>query len=105
MENENLFISIDFDKGIFPKKNTCDGEDISPQIHIDRIHSAYLAVIIDDWIGPSERFTHWLMWNIEPRALIPENILRPRRLPSHSRPSREQTISARSVPGPLSASR
>ncbi|MFZ1128547.1 YbhB/YbcL family Raf kinase inhibitor-like protein [Methanoregula sp.] len=74
MENENLFISIDFDKGIFPKKNTCDGEDISPQIHIDRIHSAYLAVIIDDWIGPSERFTHWLMWNIEPRALIPENI-------------------------------
>ncbi len=29
MENENLFISIDFDKGEFPKKHTCDGEDIS----------------------------------------------------------------------------
>jgi hypothetical protein len=74
MENENLFISIDFDKGIFPKKHTCDGGDISPLIHIDRIHSAYLAVIVDDLIGPSERFTHWLIWNIEPRTVIPENI-------------------------------
>jgi hypothetical protein len=74
MENENLFMSIEFDKGIFPKKHTCDDEDISPLIHIDRIHSAYLAVIVDDLIGPSDRFTHWLIWNIEPRTEIPENI-------------------------------
>ena len=74
MENENLFISIDFDKGIFPRKHTCDGEDISPEIQIDRINSPYLSVIIDDWIGPSERFTHWLIWNIESRPTIPENI-------------------------------
>ncbi len=74
METENLFISIDFDKGVFPRQHTCDGEDISPVIHIDRIHSPYLAVIIDDWIGPSEHFTHCLMWDIEPRATIPANI-------------------------------
>jgi hypothetical protein len=76
MENENLFISIDFDKGVFPRKHTCDGEDISPLIHIDRIHSPYLAIIIDDWIGPSEHFTHWLIWDIESRPIIPENIPR-----------------------------
>jgi len=74
MEDENIFISIDFDKGIFPRKYTCDGEDISPLIHIDRVHSPYLAVIIDDWVGPSERFTHWIMWDINSRASIPENI-------------------------------
>ena len=52
METENLFISIDFDKGDFPRKHTCDGEDISPVIDIDRVHSPYLAIIIDDRIGP-----------------------------------------------------
>lgn len=74
METENLFISIDFDKGDFPRKHTCDGEDISPVIHIDRIHSPYLAIIIDDRIGPSERFTHWLIWDFESRPSIPEKI-------------------------------
>jgi Raf kinase inhibitor-like YbhB/YbcL family protein len=76
MDKENLFISIDFDKGNFPKKHTCDGEDLSPLIHIDRIHSPYLAIIVDDWIGPSKRFTHWLMWDFESRPVIPENIPR-----------------------------
>jgi Raf kinase inhibitor-like YbhB/YbcL family protein len=76
MENENLFISIDFDKGDFPRKYTCDGDDISPPIHIDRIQSTYLAVIVDDWIGPSKRFTHWLMWDFAAQPVIPENIPR-----------------------------
>lgn len=76
METENLFISIDFDKGDFPRKHTCDGEDISPVIDIDRIHSPYLAIIIDDRIGPSERFTHWLIWDFESRPTIPEKIPR-----------------------------
>ena len=76
MDDENLFITIDFDKGDFPKKYTCDGADISPRIDIERIHSPFLAVIVDDWIGPEERFTHWLMWDIEARPSIPENIPR-----------------------------
>jgi Raf kinase inhibitor-like YbhB/YbcL family protein len=73
---ENLIISIDFDKSACPKKHTCDGEDISPLIRIDRIHAKYLAIVIDDRIGPSDLFTHWLIWNIEPRGIIPENIPR-----------------------------
>ena len=76
MDNENLFIKVGFDKGDFPKKHTCDGEDISPRIDIDRIHSPFLAIILDDWIGPDERFTHWLMWDIGARSFIPENIPR-----------------------------
>ena len=76
MVDENLFVTIGFDKGVFPKKHTCDGEDLSPRIDIDRIQSPYLAVIIDDWVGPEERFTHWIMWDIEARAVIPEDIPR-----------------------------
>ncbi|HUH78263.1 MAG TPA: YbhB/YbcL family Raf kinase inhibitor-like protein [Methanoregula sp.] len=71
---ENLLVGIDFDKGTFPQKHTCDGEDVSPEIRIGRIHVKYLAIIIDDIIGPSESFTHWLIWNIEARDIIPENI-------------------------------
>jgi Raf kinase inhibitor-like YbhB/YbcL family protein len=71
---ENLIISIDFDKQSFPKRHTCDGENISPAITIDRIASPYLAIIVQDAIGPDTMFTHWLIWNIEARDRIPENI-------------------------------
>ncbi|HVP95395.1 MAG TPA: YbhB/YbcL family Raf kinase inhibitor-like protein [Methanoregulaceae archaeon] len=71
---ENLIISLDFDKSKFPNKHTCDGEDISPLIRLDRIHSKYLAIVLDDIIGPSEIFTHWLIWNFEARDSIPENV-------------------------------
>ena len=71
---ENLVISIDFDKGTFPRQFTCDGENISPAIRIDRIASEYLAVIVDDIIGPDKSFNHWLIWNIAARDTIPENI-------------------------------
>ena len=73
---ENLIISIDFDKGTFPKRYTCDGENVSPAIHIDRIHSEYLAITIEDWVGPSEKLCHWIIWNIKARDTIPENIPR-----------------------------
>ena len=33
-------------------------------------------VIVDDWTGPSKRFTHWLIRDIESRPSIPENIPR-----------------------------
>lgn len=73
---ENLLISIDFDKQNFPRKFTCDGDDISPTIHIDRIHSEYLAIILEDIIGPSKSFNHWLIWNIPAQAEIPEKLPR-----------------------------
>jgi Raf kinase inhibitor-like YbhB/YbcL family protein len=71
---ENLIISVDFDKGEFPKKYTCDGENVSPPISIERISSQFLAITIEDWIGPSEKICQWLIWNIKARDIIPENI-------------------------------
>jgi len=71
---ENLLIDIEFNKGTFPIKHTCNGDDISPEVRISRIHTKYLAIILDDIIGPSRTFTHWLIWNIEAREIIPEGI-------------------------------
>jgi len=73
---ENLIINIDFDKQMFPVQYTCDGENISPAIHIERIHSKYLAIIVEDQIGPDFVFNHWLIWNIPAQQEIPENIPR-----------------------------
>lgn len=71
---ENLIISIAFDKQSFPRQHTCDGENNSPEIRIDRIHSDYLAIIIDDGIGPDTLFNHWVIWDIAARPVIQENI-------------------------------
>jgi Raf kinase inhibitor-like YbhB/YbcL family protein len=73
---ENLIISIDFDKQMFPKMYTCDGENVSPGIRIDRIHSDYLAIIVEDIIGPDTLYNHWLIWDIPAQGVIPENISR-----------------------------
>jgi len=77
---ENLIISIGFDKQSFPRRHTCDGEDISPEIRIDRIHSDFLAIIVEDQIGPDNLFCHWLIWDIPARPVIPENIPRDMKL-------------------------
>ncbi len=71
---DNLLISVDFDKQDFPKKHTCDGDDISPAIRIANIKSPFLAIAVDDWTGPETRVCHWLMWNIIAREAIPEMI-------------------------------
>ena len=71
---QNLVISIEFDKKEFPRRHTCDGENISPEIFIERTRSPFLAVILEDWTGPDEHFCHWIIWNIEARETIPENI-------------------------------
>jgi len=71
---ENLIIGIDFDKQEFPVRHTCDGENSSPAIHIGRIHSPYLAIIVEDQIGPDYLYNHWLIWDIPAMGEIPANI-------------------------------
>ena len=73
-QTENLIISTDFDNRDFPKRYTCDGENVSPAIHIGRIHADCLAVILQDAIGPDTMYTHWTIWNIAARETIPEDI-------------------------------
>ncbi len=70
---EALIVTIDFDKAMFPRKHTCDGENISPEIRIGRIEAPYLAVILEDRIG-MELVSQWLIWDIRAREIIPENI-------------------------------
>jgi Raf kinase inhibitor-like YbhB/YbcL family protein len=74
---ENLLVSIEFDKKLFPKKHTCDGENISPRIMVERITSPYLACILFDPDAPRGGYVHWIIWNIQARGErleIPENI-------------------------------
>jgi Raf kinase inhibitor-like YbhB/YbcL family protein len=70
---KTLIVSIDFDKEVFPKKHTCDGENVSPEIRIGRIESPYLAVILEDRIG-MELVCQWIIWNIKAREIIPQDI-------------------------------
>ena len=61
--------------GNIPSKFTCDGVDTSPPLHFEQIpaEAKSLALIVDDPDAPSGLFTHWLVWNIDPKTMaIPE---------------------------------
>ncbi|WP_342676118.1 YbhB/YbcL family Raf kinase inhibitor-like protein [Methanofollis sp. UBA420] len=66
---ENPIVKIGFN--VFPTRHTCDGEDISPEIHISRLESPYFAIILTD---PGAKVDHWLIWNIKATDVIPEGI-------------------------------
>ncbi len=60
-----------------PAKYTCQGENISPELHFFNIpiNAKSLVLIMDDPDAPNQTFTHWIMWNIEPTTkILKENI-------------------------------
>lgn len=62
-----------------PRRYTCDGEDISPEIRIANIPEGTrsLALVCDDPDAPSGNWVHWVLYNIPPEmTVIPENILK-----------------------------
>ncbi len=71
---EKLDVKLEFSE--FPKKYTCDGEDISPKIEISGLRNDVksLVIIVDDPDAPMGTFTHWIAWNVKPVNEIPENI-------------------------------
>jgi len=64
-------VSSEFAEGsLMPVRYTCQGDDISPAMTITDVPKGVesLALIMDDTDSPGGVFTHWLCWNISPRA-------------------------------------
>lgn len=53
-------------KGMIPAKFTCDGVNVSPELHIEHIPESAkcLAIIVDDPDAPVKTWVHWVVWNI-----------------------------------------
>jgi len=64
-------LSPDFENSeTLPARFTCDGEGINPSLIIEDIPTSAetVALIVDDPDAVSGLFTHWLVWNIDPRT-------------------------------------
>jgi len=61
--------------GMIPVKYSCDGEKVSPPLHIAHVpdHTVSLVLIAEDPDTPKGTFDHWLVWNIKPAPVIKEN--------------------------------
>jgi Raf kinase inhibitor-like YbhB/YbcL family protein len=67
-------------EGSIPPRYTCDGENISPELHIDGVPdgTASLVILMDDPDIPIsvkqargiDTFDHWVIYNIEPGTRI-----------------------------------
>ena len=74
--------------GAIPKKYTCDGADLSPELTWadapERTQS--LALIVDDPDAPVSTWTHWIIWNIPPKpATFAEGVPKDQNLPNGAR--------------------
>lgn len=58
------------DGGKIPGKYTCDGSNVNPPLRIENLPKAVksLALIVDDPDAPGQTWTHWLLWNIDPKG-------------------------------------
>ncbi len=56
--------------GMIPKKYTCKGEDINPELEIGDVpeKTKSLVLIVDDPDAPVGTWTHWIVFNIPPNV-------------------------------------
>jgi Raf kinase inhibitor-like YbhB/YbcL family protein len=56
--------------GTIPEKFSKNGQNVSPELRIEGIpaEAKSLALIVDDPDAPVGLFTHWLVWNIDPKT-------------------------------------
>ncbi len=60
---------------VIPRQYTCDGANLSPALSWTGAPGAAqsLTLIVEDPDAPHDTWTHWLVWNIPPRATaLPE---------------------------------
>ena len=62
-------------EGMIPRTYSCQGSNINPALVIENIlkEAISLALIMDDPDAPAGTFDHWVVWNIPPVRVIPEN--------------------------------
>lgn len=69
------------DGGMIPRKFTCDGGDMNPELLVQNVpaEAQCLALVLHDPDAPMPGgFTHWTVWNIDPRtAIIKEESIPP----------------------------
>ena len=56
--------------GTIPEKFSKNGQNVSPELRIEGVPSdaKALAIIVDDPDAPVGLFTHWMVWNIDPKT-------------------------------------
>lgn len=56
--------------GTIPEKFSKNGQNVSPALRIEGApaETKTLAIIVDDPDAPVGLFTHWLVWNIDPKT-------------------------------------
>jgi Raf kinase inhibitor-like YbhB/YbcL family protein len=77
--------------GEFPKRETCDGQNTSPQLAWSGTPPATrsFALILDDPDAPGGTFTHWMVWNIPAGTHeLPENLAKTAELADGARQGR-----------------
>jgi len=65
------------DGGMIPKKFTCDGENISPPLHIGDVpdEARSLTLIADDPDALGGTWVHWVLYDLPPKTTeLPENM-------------------------------
>jgi Raf kinase inhibitor-like YbhB/YbcL family protein len=57
--------------GTIPEKFSKNGQNVSPELRIEGAppEAKSLALIVDDPDAPVGLFTHWLVWNIDPKTM------------------------------------
>ena len=73
--------------GGIPKKFSCDGPDVSPQLSWTEPPpgTAIFALLVDDPDAPAGNWNHWTIWNLPASARsLPEGVGKARRLPDGS---------------------